>query len=789
MALIEIDGKQIDAPDGSNIIDVADANGIYIPRFCYHKKLSVAANCRMCLVQVEKAAKPLPACATPVTDGMKIMTQSAFAERAQKGVMEFLLINHPLDCPICDQGGECQLQDLAVGFGASKSRYGETKRVVVNKNLGPLIATDMTRCIHCTRCVRFGQEVAGIMELGMTSRGEHSEIGTYVARTVNSEISGNMIDLCPVGALTSKPFRYTARPWELSRRTSISPHCGLGSNLIVQTKQHRVMRVLPRENESINECWLADRDRFSYQGLNSEDRLTQPMIKQGGSWIETDWQTALEYVANGLRQIKAEHGAGQIGALGSPHSTLEELYLLQKLVRGLGSHNIDHRTRQADFRLDAVAQGTPWLGTSIESIESTESLLIIGSTLRKDHPLLAHRVRAAAKRGCRVSLVNPFADDLLLPIAHNCIVAPSAIPRALGEILLALAAVKKIALSEPIRAALADTKPSTATEALAQSLAKGGRGAVLLGNLAQHHPRYADIYLLAREIAALSGLSFGVLGEAANSVGAYLARAVPNAAGKAGLNAAQMLAQPLKAYLILGLEPELDSYNPRRAVESLSAAQMVVVMSAYRHHATAYADVILPVAPFTETSGTFVNTEGKWQSFNAVVRPLGETRPAWKVLRVLGNLLGLDGFEYDSSELVRLAADAEAGKVDNTIGPLNLGDIRVADDAGFERIGEVPIYQTDPIVRRAPALQATADAEPPVASVNGAMLARLGLADGDMIVVGQGGSHVSLPVRRDDGVADRCVRLATAHSLTAELGDMFGGITIERAAGDLRRQA
>lgn len=789
MALIEIDGKQIDAPDGSNIIDVADANGIYIPRFCYHKKLSVAANCRMCLVQVEKAAKPLPACATPVTDGMKIMTNSALAERAQKGVMEFLLINHPLDCPICDQGGECQLQDLAVGFGASKSRYGETKRVVVNKNLGPLIATDMTRCIHCTRCVRFGQEVAGIMELGMTSRGEHSEIGTYVARTVNSEISGNMIDLCPVGALTSKPFRYTARPWELSRRTSISPHCGLGSNLIVQTKQHRVMRVLPRENESINECWLSDRDRFSYQGLNSEDRLTQPMIKQGGSWIETDWQTALEYIANGLKQIKTEHGANQIGALGSPHSTLEELYLLQKLMRGLGSDNIDHRTRQSDFRLDAVAHGAPWLGTSIESIESAESLLIVGSTLRKDHPLLAHRVRVAAKRGCRVSLINPFADDLLLPVAHHHIVAPSSMPLALGEILLALATLKNAGLTSEIKTTLAGVTPSATTEAIARTLMTGGPGAILLGNLAQHHPRYADIYSIAREIATLSGISFGVLGEAANSVGAYLAGAVPTNAGKTGLNAAQMLSEPLKAYIVLGLEAELDSYNPRRAVESLGAAQMVVVLSPYRHHATAYADVMLPIAPFTETSGTFVNTEGKWQSFNAVVRPLGETRPAWKVLRVLGNLLALNGFDYDSSEDVRRELEAAAGKFDNAISPFSLGDIGIAADGGFERIGEVPIYQTDPIVRRAPALQATVDAEPPVASVNGAMLARLGLADGDMIVVGQGGSHVSLPVRRDDGVADHCVRLATAHPLTAELGDMFGRITVDRAAGEVRKQA
>ena len=786
MALIEIDGKQIEAPDGSNIIDVADANGIYIPRFCYHRKLSVAANCRMCLVQVEKAAKPLPACATPVTDGMKIMTQSPVAERAQKGVMEFLLINHPLDCPICDQGGECQLQDLAIGFGASKSRYGEIKRVVVNKNLGPLIATDMTRCIHCTRCVRFGQEIAGIMELGMTSRGEHSEIGTYVARTVDSELSGNMIDLCPVGALTSKPFRYTARPWELTRRVSISPHCGLGSNLIVQTRQHKVMRVLPRDNEAINECWIADKERFSYEGLNSEDRLTQPMIKQGGEWIETDWQTALEYVAHGLKEIRAQHGAKAIGALASPHSTLEELYLLQKLMRGIGSENIDHRARQSDFRLDAVAQGAPWLGTTIASLSSAENLLIIGSTLRKDHPLLAHRVRDAAKRGARVSLVNPFADDLLMPVTHHHIAAPSAMPQELGRILLAIAKSSGRDLPPEIRNALDGVDATPETDAIAQTLIGGGKGAVLLGNLAQHHPRYAELYLYAREIAQACGLDFGVLGEAANSVGGYLAGAIPKSGGK---NAAQMLAEPLKAYLLLGLEPEYDVHNPHRAVATLSAAEMVVVMSAFRLPNPAYADVILPVAPFSETSGTFVNTEGTHQNFNAVVRPLGETRPAWKVLRVLGNLLGLSGFDYDSSEAVRRDAQTNAGKADNAISMFDPQRDAPQATGDIERIAEVPIYQTDPLVRRAKSLQATADALPPVASVNGKLLDRLGLADGDMIIVGQDDAQVSIPVRRDDRVADNCVRLATAHPLTSDLGDMFGAISVSRAAGELRKQA
>ncbi|MDP3686326.1 MAG: NADH-quinone oxidoreductase subunit NuoG, partial [Sulfurimicrobium sp.] len=381
--------------------------------FCYHKKLSIAANCRMCLVQVEKAPKPLPACATPVTDGMKVLTRSESAIRAQKGVMEFLLINHPLDCPICDQGGECQLQDLAVGFGGVASRYEEEKRVVANKELGPLISTDMTRCIHCTRCVRFGQEISGVMELGQAGRGEHSEIMPFVERTVDSELSGNMIDLCPVGALTSKPFRYTARAWELTRRASVSPHDSLGSNLAVHVKSNRVMRVVPRENESINECWLSDKDRYSYEALNSEQRLTQPMIKRHGEWQECDWQTALEYVANGLKRIRDDHGADQIGALASPHSTLEELYLVQKLVRGLGSGNVDHRTRQSDFSADGATRGAPWLGQSIAAVQELDCILVVGSNLRKDHPLLAHRLRQAVKAGADLNLLNPLDDDLL----------------------------------------------------------------------------------------------------------------------------------------------------------------------------------------------------------------------------------------------------------------------------------------------------------------------------------------------------------------------------------------
>src|SRR5574340_1459173 len=528
MINIEIDGKLVEIKRGSTVMDAARKVGVYIPHFCYHEKLSIAANCRMCLVEVEKAPKPLPACATPAADGMKVHTHSDLAVKAQKGVMEFLLINHPLDCPVCDQGGECQLQDLAVGYGATASRYTEEKRIVMHKDVGALISTmEMSRCIHCTRCVRFGQEIGGMMELGMAFRGEHAEIMSFVNSSVDSELSGNVIDLCPVGALTSKPFRFTARNWELSRRPSVSPHDGLGANLALQVRQDRVMRVLPRENEEINECWLADRDRFSYEGLNSDERLQKPMIRQDGQWRECEWVEALEYVVSGLKGIKERHGAEQIGALATPHQTLEELYLLQKLMRALGSGNVDHRLRQSDFSADALLQGVPWLGQGIASLQELDSVLLIGTTLRRDHPLLAHRLRQAVKRGAELNLVNPVDDDLLTRVAHKAIVAPGAMVNLLAQVLRAAAELRQAVLPAALAEKIAAVSVSGRARAMAASLAQGERAAVLLGNLAQHHPRYAELHSLAQELAAVTGAGLGVLGEAANSVGAWLAGAVP----------------------------------------------------------------------------------------------------------------------------------------------------------------------------------------------------------------------------------------------------------------------
>ena len=773
---IEIDGKLMEVPDGATIMDATHQAGIYVPHFCYHRKLSIAANCRMCLVHVDKAPKPLPACATPVTNGMKVHTHSAQAIDAQKGVMEFLLINHPLDCPICDQGGECQLQDLAVGYGASGSRYEEPKRVVVNKNLGPLISTDMTRCIHCTRCVRFGQEIAGVMELGMIGRGEHAEIITFVGKTVDSELSGNVIDLCPVGALTSKPFRYTARTWELTRKPSVSPHCGLGSNLTVQVKQNRVMRVLPRENEAINECWLSDKDRFSYEGLNSEQRLARPMLKQGGAWKEVEWQVALDFVAKELKRIKDTHGAASIGMLATPHQTLEELFLLGRLAREFAGGNVDFRLRQSDFSADGKTGVAPWLGMKVADLGKLDRVLVVGSTLRKDHPLIAHRLRQAAKKTTQLNFINPFDDELLMRVANRAVVAPAAMPDMLAQVVKSAAEQKKAPVPEAVRG-VAVSDPA---QRIAASLVSGQNGAIFLGNLAQHHAQAAQLHALAQALADVTGARCGFLGEAANSVGAYVARAVPAAGGR---NAAQMLQQPLKAYLLLGVEAELDAHDPRQAVAALKGAELVVAMSPYQHGATEYANVLLPVSPFTETAGTFISTEGAVQSFQGVVRPLGETRPAWKVLRVLANLLGLAGFEHDSAEDVKREALGGKGveaMLDNRPKDGRLEAVAAPQAGGIQRIAEVPIYAADAIARRSRPLQATQDGAPPVATMNRALFEKLGLREGDSVRVKQGGGEALLAAAIDDRLPADCIRVAAGRPETAALGAASGAVTAER---------
>jgi NADH-quinone oxidoreductase subunit G len=703
MVEIELDGQKVEVAEGSMVMHAAEKAGTYIPHFCYHKKLSIAASCRMCLVDVEKAPKPMPACATPVTQGMIVRTRSDKAVTAQKSVMEFLLINHPLDCPICDQGGECQLQDLAVGYGGSKSRYEEEKRVVFHKEVGPLISMEeMSRCIHCTRCVRFGQEVAGQMELGMSNRGEHAEIETFLGKTIDSELSGNMIDICPVGALTSKPFRYNARTWELSRRKSIAAHDSSGANLIVQVKNNHVMRVVPLENEDVNECWIADRDRFSYEALNGAERLTQPMLKQGGEWKEVDWQTALEYVANGLKNIQRDHGANSIGALVSPQSTVEELYLAGALVRGLGSDNIDYRLRNAEF---GAAEGVRTLGTSIASLSTLQSVLVVGSNLRKDHPLFALRVRHAVRHGAQLNVITSqaafsHADAWAMPVAQAVLADASGWAQALADVAAAIAAEKGVAAPVSLSTTSGAGNATAQAQAIAKSLLGGERKAVLLGNAAAHHANASSLLALANWIGEQTGATVGYLTESANTVGAQWVGAQPQTGGK---NAGQMLAGGLKAALLLNTEPEFDSAAGSAAAQALGQAEMVVTLSPFKAN-MAFSDVLLPIAPFTETSGSFVNAEGRLQSFHAVVKPLAETRPAWKVLRVLANLLDVPGVSFETSQDVLARVTAKPLVASNaTRAAINL-------TAAADTPAVASIYQLDGIVRRAPSLQLTADA-------------------------------------------------------------------------------
>jgi NADH-quinone oxidoreductase subunit G len=793
MLNIEIDGKSIEVEHGSTIIDAADKAGVAIPRFCYHKKLSVAANCRMCLVQVENFNKPLPACATPAADGMKIQTRSKSAVEAQQSVMEFLLINHPLDCPICDQGGECDLQDIAVAYGASGSRYTEEKRVVLNKNIGPLISTDMTRCIQCTRCVRFLKEVGGMQELGLIGRGEHAEITAYVDKSVNSELSGNIIDLCPVGALTSKPFRYSARSWELIRRPSIAPHDGLGSHIEVHVKNDKVMRVLPREKESINECWLSDRDRYSYEGLNSPDRLKVPMVKHNGAWQETDWKTALEFAAGQLKDITNQYGGESLGVLVSPNSTMEEGYLIKHLASGLGCGNVDYRLRQTDFRLDGKRVGTPWMGINIHEIEELDRILVIGSNLRNEHPLLAQRFRRAVQNGAELSVISPLDNDPLMNIAHKIICTPNDIVNVLAQILKAMSQLQRLSLCLPpsLSQLLDNIHVRPNTEEMAESLAGLGKTmnliapkvGLFIGNMALSAPRFTEMYSLMEAIGGICGAKGGILPAAANSTGMHLVGVMPSATG---MHARAMLEVPRKAYLLLNIEPELDCQHAALAKSAMEKAECVVALTAFKSEALEHADVLLPIAPFTETSGTYMSMEGRVQSFEAVTKPLGECRPAWKVLRVLANTLGLQNFDFNNSEEVKNAlfggekpSTVVWRSLNNNMKELVEIEVKIKSP-GLQRIGEVPQYASDPIVRRSLPLQKTKYNIKPMARMNPEDMRALNLREGDTVLASQDKGVAVLTVRTDNHVAKGCVRVAAAHPDSIGLGDLMGDISIEK---------
>ncbi len=749
MVELEIDGVKVEVAEGSMLITAAEKAGSYVPHFCYHKKLSIAANCRMCLVDVEKAPKPLPACATPVSPGMIVRTKSEKAVNAQKSVMEFLLINHPLDCPICDQGGECQLQDLSVGYGGVSSRYQEEKRVVFFKDIGPLVsAKEMSRCIHCTRCVRFGQEVAGVMELGMANRGEHSEILSFVGNSVDSELSGNMIDICPVGALTSKPFRYQARTWEMARRKSIAAHDSLGSNVVVQVKADKVMRIVPQENESINECWISDRDRFSYEGLQAADRLTEPMIKKNGQWVTTDWQTALNVVFEGIKKARRESAdLNSIAMLVSPNSTFEEMALAKALMNGVGSTSIDAGLRHsANLNL---AGAMPWLGASVQQLADAESIVVVGADPRNDQPLLTQRIRQAAKQGARVVIVNAGGLDPLMPKAVWLKAAPSTWADTLGH-----DAVSN-ALSAP----------------------EGGKF-VLIGQQVLMSPFAGQVLAKAAELAKSTGSTLGFLGDGANWVGSFVTGVQASATG--GKNAKAMLAGKAKAAIVFGAEPDLDSVEGLKTVRGLIDAEFVVQASAFVGNAKQYADVLLPIAPSTETSGTFINIAGQVQSFKAAVRPLGETRPGWKVLRVLGNLLGLDGFEFNSSEEVLKAfMPANLSTLLNNVVPEQTVAGTVLNGK-LELAAYAPIYDTDSLVRRAESLRKTKAAKPALVQISVQTANALAVKTGDTVqLTDSEGGTLQAAVLVNKTIAENTVLVPMGRIETQSLRAVFGGAVLE----------
>ena len=776
---ITVDGKAVSAKKGQMLIEVTDANGIDVPRFCYHKKLSVAANCRMCLVEVEKAPKPLPACATPVMPDMVVRTASKLARDAQKGTMEFLLINHPLDCPICDQGGECELQDVAMGYGNGASQYTEGKRVVFDKYIGPLIATEMTRCIHCTRCVRFGEEIAGIRELGATGRGENVRIGTYIEKSVVSEVSGNVIDICPVGALTARPSRYSARSWELQQKPSVSPHDSVGSNVFVHVDGNKVNRVIPRDNEAINEVWIADRDRFSYQGLHNEDRLTTPMMRVDGELQACDWSSALLAAGRALKD-----SGESLGVLASATITLEELFLTQKFGRALGSSNIDHRLGQTDFSAQDAAPVMPWLGMQLADLETLDAALLVGSNIRKDQPIAALRLRKSALKGASINFINPRHFPLHFDAAEIIVTRFDAMAAEL--VCVAKAAGADISAMKDVPETTCDERH----QRIADALKSGERSAVLLGNIAVHHPNYAQLQFLAARIAEATGATMSMLPERANTAGAWLAGVTPHrlpggqAAQRTGKNAGEMLASRMDRYLLVGAELEYDAANPSEAIKSLQAASGVVAISAYLSPGlAAHADVVLPMATFTESYGTYVNAAGTWQTAKGVIAPPGDARPAWKVMRVLAEELELSGFEYDSPEsitreLQSMCANVELGNITTFD---SVPSFTARDEASLMRAGETPIYATDPLVRRSQPLQKSLDGKQAFASMAVSELAKLNVSDGDTVAIKQNGSSVSLTARADDNIPEGCVWVPSGLAETSELGTTFGPIEVSKA--------
>ncbi len=782
-----INDQEVYASKGAMLIEVADQYDIRIPRFCYHRKLSVAANCRMCMVEVEKVPKALPACATPVAEGMKVYTRSPAALDAQKSTMEFLLINHPLDCPVCDQGGECELQDIAMGYGEDISRYTERKRVVVNKELGPLVSTDMTRCIHCTRCVRFGSEIAGIRELGATGRGEFMEIGTYVERSLSSELSGNVIDVCPVGALNAKPSRMQARSWEMLQSSGVAPHDGVGSNIYMHVLRNRVMRVVPRENDTLNEVWISDRDRFSYEGLHAPDRTMQPRVKgDHGGWQDSDWSGSLDQVARRIMQYPVE----QVGVLAAPHSTLEELYLLQKLFRRLNIQNIDHRVRQTDFTDQESMPLFPYLGQTIESIERNDTIFLIGCDVRFEQPMLAHRMRKAAARGCQVVALNPCDFDFLFASQGTWNLAPQQWLYALAEIAKCIPGNALQQLPPALREIVERVSISHYAQHIFDLLNRAEQQAsVFIGAIAEAHPQASALRAMGNFISNHTNTNFGILPQAGNSAGAWLCGMLPHRlpAGapsrNRGLTVAEMLAQPRQVLVLFNLEPEFDFASAPAAVQAVQEAEFVVMFSPYATESMQdYADVILPIATFAETEGTYVNAEGRWQTVSKAVAPPGQARPAWRVLRVLANTLGFEEFSYQSSqqvlEEIRVQFEQETTFESNLY---ELRDVNTqATRGGVYRVSGTPVYAVDNIVRRADSLQKTLYEQPPHIAMCEQQARELGVLNEKKVRVIQEGREMMLELRLDAALPMSCVWIQKSARHMDTLGKVIAPVEIQR---------
>ena len=767
MIKIKIDGKALEVKPKTSIIEVADKVGIDIPRFCYHKKLSVAANCRMCLVEVKNFAKPLPACATQVMEGMEISTKSKFTKDTQKSVMEFLLINHPLDCPICDQGGECDLQDTAVAYGASKTRYTEEKRVVFDKNIGPLISTDLTRCIQCTRCVRFLKEVGGMAELGLIGRGEHAEISAYVDKSVESELSGNIIDLCPVGALTSKPFRYSARSWELSRRSTIACHDSLGSNIEVHVKDNVVKRVIPKENESINECWISDRDRFSYEGLNHKDRINLPLKREKNQWKEIDWEEAYELIEKNITDIDIKK-SNKIGIICSPQSTLEEGFLLKKIAKELNTSHIDYRLLEQSF-----SENNNWLGCKIDEIESHDAILVVGSNLKHDQPLLAHRFRRYANKRNNFSIITSYDDFYSTRCLEKVIVNPSAYINYLLMILKQVQLSTKYKVnSEVIKNLLKAVKPSTEAKRIAKSLLSNKSRAIFLGNQILHLDDGDNIKLVAMHIAQAVGATFGLIPGYANSVGLNELNLNTD-----NISADKILSQSKEAYIMMNFDPLYDYHSPKKINSALKKAKFNLAISPYISDSFKEFDVVLPMTPFTETSGTFINMEKTIQSFSAVTPPVGQSRPGWKILRVLANFLQLEGFSYDSSEEVKTDAMIEMDKKNE----FSLNDFKPSNiERGLEVLNVVRANDSDMIVRRATSLHQNKNKDQSCCLINPTTMLEEGLIEGQKIKISSSEAEILINVKADDNVCLNAVVIYGKQDETFILG-MHNKVKIKKA--------